>query len=281
MVAALVCLAAILATCPELWEREIVYTTDDVTNLTRPEVVYTEFASTSGYQLGYHWFLVSSFTFLPLVTLCVFNAILVSTVTRAAESRRQMMQLPVATTAAATAATAAAATDNRKGSNSRRSHQQRTITRVLVTVVLVFIVCQTPNAVLILYTSCTSTSAMSTADRNKLRIAGNLVNLCVQLNASLNFLLYAATSAKFRLVFLRMCSGRGRRLSEISADVTKGRGSTVSQTENVRMMSYVTSQVTVTGGRVARCRRSLREVGVSVDERDGEKRRWRRKTMDV
>ena len=87
------------------------------------------------------------------------------------------------------------------------------MTRLLVAVVLVFIICQLPNACLLLYYTHLSLAGLelSQADVIRLKIAGNLVNLLIQVNAAVNFVLYSAMSTKFRHVFLRILLRRGAR----------------------------------------------------------------------
>ncbi|KAH3713689.1 hypothetical protein DPMN_073486 [Dreissena polymorpha] len=45
---------------------------------------------------------------------------------------------------------------------------------------------------------------MSIYHNNAVRIAGNVVNLLILVNSSMNFMLYSAMSTKFRRVFMRM-----------------------------------------------------------------------------
>ena len=82
---------AILCTTPEFWEREVIYNLDPVTNLTTPSIAMTSFGQQDSYAIGYYWFLVLTFTLLPLLLLCVFNGILISTIVKAAASRLSMI----------------------------------------------------------------------------------------------------------------------------------------------------------------------------------------------
>lgn len=85
---------------------------------------------------------------------------------------------------------------------------QRHTTLVLCSVVIVFLLCQLPQAVLKLYiVYVTSTKSMTIPKHLKVTIASNYCNLLVMINASVNFVLYSAFSTKFRHTFRRLFSG--------------------------------------------------------------------------
>ncbi|XP_005100095.1 sex peptide receptor [Aplysia californica] len=233
IVTAVVSTLAILCTVPEFWEREVVIETGQ-NNETYPTIRYTDFANRESYQVGYYWFLVVMFTLLPLILLCVFNGILICTVIKAAKLRREMTHLSPCHSSSA---------GDSKGGNSQPKEQQK-ITKMLITVVLVFILCQLPGALLLLYTTYLSLAAvkMSRELGNNLRIAGNVINLLIQINASINFILYSAISTKFRRVFWRTICRRGygrhnahgRGMSTLM--MSRG-GDSVSRTDAIHMSS--------------------------------------------
>lgn len=85
---------------------------------------------------------------------------------------------------------------------------QRHTTLVLCSVVIVFLLCQLPQAVLKLYSVyVTSTKSMTIPKQLKVTIASNYCNLLVMINASVNFVLYSAFSTKFRHTFRRLFAG--------------------------------------------------------------------------
>ena len=93
-----------------------------------------------------------------------------------------------------------------------RDATEQRITVMLISVVVVFLVCQLPQALTKLYSVyfVSTPGAMTRAHLLRLRIAGNVCNLLVMLNAAVNFVLYSALSAKFRQTFRRTfcrCSG--------------------------------------------------------------------------
>ncbi|CAG5116165.1 unnamed protein product [Candidula unifasciata] len=204
-ITAIVSTLAILCTVPEFWEMEVV-------------AVYTNLAGRPSYEIGYYWFLVSMFTLLPLILLCVFNGVLIRTVVKAAQLRREMTLIaPV------------------RYIGRNHSGEQQKITKMLITVVLAFIVCQLPGALLLLVKTYDAWAGvqLSIEKKTHLKIAGNITNLLIQANASINFILYSAISTKFRRVFYHiMC--RRRCLCQ-SQDIAQA---AFSRTDGVQMSSF-------------------------------------------
>ena len=179
---------AFVCTTPEFFEWRTVSATEN--NRTSIVMVVTELGESYSYQVGYYWFLVTHFTFLPLILLCTFNGILIHSVLVATRVRKRMAYMSVS-------------------KEPRRQQEQMKITMMLISVVAVFLVCQFPNAALIMYRTYIEMAdvKMSPCDWNNVRIAGNIVNLLVLINASGNCVLYSIMSSKFRRVFLRVfCS---------------------------------------------------------------------------
>jgi len=86
-----------------------------------------------------------------------------------------------------------------------REQTEQRITVMLISVVVVFLVCQLPQAIQKLYTVylVSTPGALTTARRLELAIGGNFCNLLVMINSAVNFVLYSAFSAKFRQTFER------------------------------------------------------------------------------
>lgn len=89
-------------------------------------------------------------------------------------------------------------------SADREVTEQR-ITLMLIIVVVVFLVCQLPQAIQKLYTVylISTPGALTTSRRLELTIGANICNLLVIINSAINFVLYSAFSAKFRQTFQR------------------------------------------------------------------------------
>ncbi|KAH3713705.1 hypothetical protein DPMN_073502 [Dreissena polymorpha] len=185
LIASLVAAFAILCTVPEFLEVNIVAVTE--MNTTVYTIADTVMANTDAYKLGYMNFLMFTFTIIPTGLLLTFNGLLVKTVYRATRIRRSM-------------------TSNPTRQNCKRKSEQNRITLMLIGVVMVFLICQFPNAGLMLYLTYIRGNSlkMTSYHNNAVRIAGNVVNLLILVNASMNFMLYSAMSTKFRRVFMRM-----------------------------------------------------------------------------
>ncbi|ODM90068.1 FMRFamide receptor [Orchesella cincta] len=102
------------------------------------------------------------------------------------------------------------------------------ITVLLVLVVMLFLICQLPTAVVLIYTSIPDYHP-SLKEKNILLGLGNIFNLLVAVNAASNFLLYTAFSYRFRqqfreVVFHRRRSRSGRDWNTIPVEV-RGRQS--------------------------------------------------------
>jgi len=96
--------------------------------------------------------------------------------------------------------------------NTDRDVSEQRITVMLISVVVVFLVCQLPQAIQKLYTVylVSTPGALTTARLLELAIGGNFCNLLVIVNSAVNFVLYSALSAKFRQTFkLTFCCCRG------------------------------------------------------------------------
>ncbi|XP_046551850.1 FMRFamide receptor-like [Haliotis rubra] len=220
----LVALVAMACTTPEFFEMKVI--NEIKNNVTVPTVRYTDFSKTYSYKIGYYWFFVTIFTFLPLLLLCVFNGILISSVVKAVEIRRRMTSL-----------------SPHRISSSRHSGEQQKITKMLITVVLVFLLCQIPGAVLMMYSTYLELAevSLSKSMRNDLKIAANFTNFLIQINASINFILYSLISTKFRRVFYRTVCTKSKKYaskaysknSEFSAMTTYRLGSLHSVREPV------------------------------------------------
>lgn len=179
----IVFLLCFVNTFPEFFETRIgrIHANDSTTRW-HFECIYTDFAKTVSYQFGYYWWYVAIFTFMPLVLLLVFNLLLIRSVCEANRKRQMLSQTRVI------------------GETTKQTKEQQHVTMMLISVVLIFLICQTPQAILLLFSSY----AQSYHIDDYIKIAGNICNLLVQINASANFLLYSYFSSKFRRTFRRV-----------------------------------------------------------------------------
>jgi len=130
MIVVVVCVAAACTTLPEFFECRVQPQTDPSTNTTQLRCVDTWFGRSSVYSLGYNYANQALFTFIPLLLLAIFNALLIHAVLTAAR-RRQVMAKTGSQCITNRSASAAAATTG-ESHERHRSGQQR------ITVLLLF-----------------------------------------------------------------------------------------------------------------------------------------------
>ncbi|GAB0096745.1 hypothetical protein DMENIID0001_123080 [Sergentomyia squamirostris] len=144
------------------------------------------------------------FTFLPLILLATFNCFLIAAVHRSHKNRHQM-------------------TNTRQGDTN--TSQENKVTVTLIAVVLLFLICQTPTAIFLIYISWAPEHS-DPRYRNLDYAMGNILNFLVTLNAACNFLLYCAFSAKYRntvaMLFTRRPKRQGTATSRMSRYASRG-----------------------------------------------------------
>ena len=84
----------------------------------------------------------------------------------------------------------------------RAATQETKITSTLITVVIMFLVCQLPTAATLIYKISRDVSKMTPNEEAVLRALGNIFNFLVSLNASCNFILYCSLSKQYRRTFM-------------------------------------------------------------------------------
>ncbi|KAH8388107.1 hypothetical protein KR093_011800 [Drosophila rubida] len=131
------------------------------------------------------------FVLLPLLLLATFNCFLILLVHRSKSVRGDL------TNASSIRRTKRKASSGIKGSVS----QENRVTITLIAVVLLFIVCQLPWAIYLILTQYVE------IDVNIQRIAGNILNFLVAINAAANFFLYCVLSDKYRKTVRELVTG--------------------------------------------------------------------------
>ncbi|XP_050389611.2 FMRFamide peptide receptor frpr-18 [Patella vulgata] len=167
-------------TFPEFFEMEII--TNQHGHL---RCEYTTFAQHSNYQIGYYWWFVTIFTFVPFSCLFLFNGLLIRSLLEAKKCRKLLLKW------------------ESKQASLKYKREQHKVTLMLITIVIIFLLCQLPWTILLLYRTYLSERDLQ-EPINDIRIAGNVCNLLVQLNASVNFYLYSFFSKKFRKTLKRI-----------------------------------------------------------------------------
>ncbi|CAF2043623.1 unnamed protein product [Rotaria magnacalcarata] len=180
-----VLLASLICTLPSAFEIKLVRIVErkNVSNTS----IYTSYIKAKPTVLGssslYHQIYFNFVTFviiwIPLLLLLIFNTILIFSVRRSKQNEQR----------------------NSDGTQLRRHNranhsEQRKITIMLIAVVIVFTVCQIPQAISLTVQSFFPVFAQT----SKVLIYNNFANYCVAINASINFLLYCSFSARFRSI---------------------------------------------------------------------------------
>ncbi|CAG2060668.1 unnamed protein product [Timema podura] len=194
----------------------------------------TKLAVNETYRTAFYWFTSVTFIFLPLTALGVFNSILIYIVHKSRRQRYQMTQIDQA--------------DNSQS-------QENKITVTLIAVVVLFMFCQIPTALILLYTSFQE-PLRGSAEDNVLRGLGNIFNFLNAVNAACNFILYCAFSDKYRRTFLVTFFGRwyrapSRYYSQKSRSTQSSKKTSVdrlSPSSAVRLSARVPSAKMRTGG---------------------------------
>lgn len=216
-----VVILALINTIPTLFEFEVVNT------VLGPRCSYAQFASSFSYEIGYSWWYVTVFTFIPFICLTIFNCVLIRALFVAARKRQQMalvtttiskhndvsakskkdsqhtvVQDSISVTQmsdrSSTASNVTPCSVKVKPRQTRRStREQNKVTIMLITIVMIFLLCQLPWTALYLYKTYLSSNNI-TGSSTAVKIAGNICNLLTLVNASVNFYLYSCFSKRFR-----------------------------------------------------------------------------------
>ncbi|XP_054266654.1 FMRFamide receptor-like isoform X3 [Macrosteles quadrilineatus] len=149
----------------------------------------TELAMDQTYKNYLYWFWAAMFVFVPLVIIAIFNTFLIEAVHRSKRQRSGLTQQ----------------IEPRDCANSSRQRQENKITTTLIAVVILFIVCQTPAAIMLVVYIFYSPDKSTPAGAIMLGL-GNIFNFLTTVNASSNFLLYCVMSDKYRrTLVLTLC----------------------------------------------------------------------------
>ncbi|CAF1079905.1 unnamed protein product [Adineta steineri] len=178
--------ASLLCTLPSAFEMKLVRIIK--INNSSNETIYTSYIEAQLTALGnsvlyhkiYFNFVTFAIVWIPLVLLVIFNTILISYV------RRSKLHIQ----------------KTNEGIHLRRHNrgsqgEQRKTTIMLIAVVIVFTVCQIPQAISLTLQSFVPKLAQT----SKVLIYNNFANCLVAVNASINFVLYCCFSDRFRSIF--------------------------------------------------------------------------------
>lgn len=180
-------------TLPTAFEWNIVEVMDSNNN-TQIRAEYSELGLNPTYVSVYYWMVSVLFIIIPFILLAVFNAFLIKSV-HSSKSQRKTM--------------------TRRKETGDQARQESKITIMLIAIVILFLFCQLPTAVILLYGSFHHVEPGTNEDY-LLRGLGNIFNFLVALNAAGNFVVYCLLSQKYRrtllLIFCPCLKGKITRL---------------------------------------------------------------------
>lgn len=176
----IVFLCSFLITLPTAFEWNIVEVFDTTRNATQVRAEYSELGLDPVYVSVYYWTVSVLFIMIPIVLLAVFNAFLIRSVHSSKTQRKTM---------------------TRRRETGEQARQESKITVMLIAVVILFLTCQLPTAVILLYRSFHHVETPSNEDL-LLRGLGNIFNFLMAVNAAGNFVVYCLLSQKYRKTLL-------------------------------------------------------------------------------
>ncbi|CAG0889183.1 unnamed protein product [Darwinula stevensoni] len=144
-------------------------------------LVLSNLGANPGYRKGFYWFTATVFILVPLTLLLVFNILLIYHVHWSSRQRALLM-----------------------AHRSRQEIRENRVTVMLIAVSVLFLLCQSPTALVLIYSSFHHPIPETRGDY-VLRICGNVFNFLMAVNAATNFLLYCALSDRYRRNFLKVC----------------------------------------------------------------------------
>lgn len=155
-----------------------------------PEMHKYGYSENSLYKIGYNWgVMVTLFAAIPLLTLIIFNLLLVRSVIKSEKIRHKL----------------AAATAKKDSIDIGEQKSYTVLTGTVISVVIIFLICHAPaGTILCITTYRQQMQWMKHTEQHRWDIAYIAANLLAMLNSSLNFIIYSLLSTKFRSVALHL-----------------------------------------------------------------------------
>ncbi|XP_076465260.1 FMRFamide receptor-like [Babylonia areolata] len=174
IVIVVISVVAVLYNIPRWFEYRLLHLENPISNATCVGAEKTQLAMDSVYtKIYFGWLYFLVMCIIPLCSLAVLNAFLVLAVKRSQRQRRDM--------------------------NVKQSRENN-VTIMLVSVVMVFIVCQVPA---LIYNMAYAISLTTVTTSPAWHVLSTVRNFLVHLNSAVNFILYCALGQKFRRTFVR------------------------------------------------------------------------------
>ena len=174
LVIAFVSLTSFVFNLNRWFDYQIVKQYNNTTNTTVLTYDFTEFGKNRIYrQVYFLWLYLLVMFFIPLTSLAVLNAFLIFAVKKSHQQRKDM--------------------------NVRQSRENN-VTIMLVSVVMVFMICQLPA---LIYNVAFAVNGQVVKTVYGWKILSTIRNFMVTFNSAINFILYCAFGQKFRRTFIR------------------------------------------------------------------------------
>lgn len=197
-----------MLTFPTLLENKIAFIYDPSTNQTRPELVDSGFyPNFDFYKLIYFWLIAIMVQFIPLTLLIILNGFLMKYIHGSMKSKQ--INLSKSFKASSSDKPSVELRVHRKSNlpvqntdkNAPQSDQNK-VTILLIATVLLFLICQVPSALLLIYEAIFPLDNDVSYVTKDIRLGlNNIANGLTAINASVNFILYSCFSDKFRQTF--------------------------------------------------------------------------------
>ena len=184
----IIILCSIIYNIPRMLEWKLAYTHDDIYNVTEVNYVQTELGANSTYHHVYFIYMhIIVMLLIPCVMLAVMNTLLIRAVKQS---------------------------EHATGKVTNKTRRENSLTIMLISVIIVFLICQVPSIVDNILMATLSKDVLDSLPLVKLTCISSLM---VITNSASNFYLYCVFGRKFRRVFYRIfCfwSGRGSGIME-------------------------------------------------------------------
>ena len=205
---------------PTPFEWVIVETINSETNQTRMEPMASEFGQNQVYKTVYYWTTAVLFIFIPLLLLAVLNSFLIRSVHISRKQRYEMTQSKIFYGKGSEENCCTFGNRDLNSSNKldhSLSTQETKITVMLISVVLLFLFCQSPVAGILIYSTIRDLER-NTNEYYLLTGLNNIFNFLVAINAAGNFVLYSLLSQKYRRTLIKLfCPCFKNRLSRLQS----------------------------------------------------------------
>ncbi|CAG0901582.1 unnamed protein product [Darwinula stevensoni] len=178
----ILCFLSVLST-PFEWRVQESHLVRDDRDESQISLVLSSLGANPGYRKGFYWFTVTVFIMVPLALLLVLNILLIYHVHRTFRQRTLLM-----------------------AHTASQEIRENRVTVMLIAVSVLFLLCQSPTALVLIYSSFDQPVPNSRGDYI-LRICGNVFNLLMAMNAAINFLFYCALCDRYRRALISICRG--------------------------------------------------------------------------